>query len=136
MIVTLLLFTAVLFALGVVVGIAVTQMDLKKFEWASFLTGFGAVLLAGWVSLIVADWARRCFPKSVTEVLLATICRIATLGMVIITVIVTQSKSFVFYTLCFSIVFYLGLLPVNVWLMSPRKKDGPDNMGDLVHHEH
>jgi len=141
---SLLILTVIMTVLSGVVGVVVMVIGFQELKWTSFFIGLGAVLLAGWVSLVVTYGVRNYYKKEMTEVLLAMTSRMAILGTFIITVTITQPRSFVISTFCFLIVFYLGFLPVNVWLTTPIKqravKQGrlsdKNNVGEFVNHEH
>ena len=98
-------------------------LGFRRFEdvWLPFLVAFSGVFLAGVVSLAVTCGMRKQYGKSVSDVLTATLLRAMIVAATLGIVIVTQSKEFVIDVFCLTIVFYLGMLPVHVWLTMPGK---------------
>ena len=132
----MLLYNGVLFALAVVVymtsAFVIQQGEQLGFP---FVIAFCSVYLAGLASLTVVYAIRKSQGDQfgVMTVLAGTLARTFIVAAAIILVIVTQEKKVAFFMLCFSIVFYFCLIPLNVWLTTlPKdKKLGPrDN-----HHE-
>jgi len=103
------------------VGVVILGFRCFEEVWLPFLVAFPGVFLAGVVSLAVTCGMRKQYGKSVLDVLAATLLRAVIVAAMIGAVIVTQPKEFVFYVLCLTIVFYLGMLPVHAWLTMPGK---------------
>jgi len=103
--------------------VGLITLGFRNFEeiWLPFLVAFPGVFLAGVVSLAVTCGMRKRCGQKGWDVLAATFLRAMTVAVMLGIVVVTQSKGFVFYVLCLTIVFYLGMLPVHVWLTMPGK---------------
>jgi hypothetical protein len=102
-------------------GFAVAIISPTDFEWSSLGTAFVCVFLAGLVSLMVTAKTSRKTGNSVTGVLIGTITRATMIGILLIVVVATQRKNFALYVLCFSILFYLAMISLNAWLVTPVK---------------
>ena len=107
--------------IGAVAGIIVTLFVPHGFEWNAFTTAFLCVFLSGLVSIGSAGLLKRKNANDVINVLFCTLIRTALIGTAIVIVVITQSKNFAFYMLCFSIFFYLGMVSLNTWLILPAK---------------
>ncbi|MDR1957624.1 MAG: hypothetical protein LBQ54_01010 [Planctomycetaceae bacterium] len=118
------IYSGVMLLLGLIAAAAVTVMKPVGFTWPMLVTALCGVFVAGIISLTVIFFVQKHSRNGVISTLAGTMSRLLIIGMVIITVIVTQEKNFVFYMLLFSIVFYFGVIGVNVWLTMPRQWTG------------
>ena len=107
--------------IGFVAGLIVALITPRGFEWTAFTTAFLCVFLSGLISLGVAGLLKRQNPNDVANVLFGTLIRTALFAATIVIVIITQSKNFAFYMLCFSVVFYTCMVSLNTWLFLPAK---------------
>ena len=132
----MLLYNGVFFALAVVVYMisALVMQQGEQFGFP-FVIAFCSVYLAGLVSLTVVYAIRKSQGDQfgIMTVLAGTLARTFIVGTAIILVIVTQEKKVAFFMLCFSIVFYLCLIPLNVWLTTLPKN--PKTGSRDNHHE-
>ena len=126
LIVSLACYSAGMIVIGLSAWLGVAVISPPDFEWASLGTAFACVFLAGLISLTATGTIKRQINNDVVKVLFGTVVRTGLIGVAIVTVVVTQSKNFAFYMLCFSIIFYLGMVFLNTWLMLPVKRHGQE----------
>jgi len=107
--------------IGLVTGLIVTLIAPHGFERNAFTTAFLCVFLSGLISMGSSGLLARQKTHDVVNILLGTLIRTALIGTAIVIVVVTQSKNFAFYMLCFSIIFYMGMVSLNTWLVLPAK---------------
>jgi hypothetical protein len=111
--------------LGLGAGLIVVLVSPRGFEWNAFTTAFVCVFLSGLLSLVSTGLLKRQNTNEVINVLFCTLIRTGLIGIAIIIVVITQSKNFAFYMLCFSIIFYMGMVTLNTWLVLPAKPNHP-----------
>ncbi len=116
--------------IGLLAGLGVTLISPKEFTWGSFGTAFSGVFLVGLLSLVLTGLIRKKISNDVVNVLTGTIFRTTLIGGFIIVVVVTQSKNFAFYMLCFSVVFYFGMVFLNAWLITPGGQKRRETVSD------
>jgi hypothetical protein len=107
--------------IGLVAGLIIVLISPHGFQWNAFTTSFLCVFLSGLISMGSTGLLKRQNTNDVISILFGTLLRSALIGTAIVFVVITQSKNFAFYMLCFSIVFYLGMVSLNTWLVLPAK---------------
>jgi len=105
--------------IGVVVGLIAVLILPTDFEWSSVVTAFLCVFLIGLISLVFHGLLKPQITNDIVRVMFGTLFRATLTSMAIVIVVITQPKHFAFYMLCFSIVFYMGMVSLNTWLMLP-----------------
>ena len=121
LIISLSCYTGVMFLLGLTVGLVVAIIVPRGFEWSSLGISFVCVFLAGLISQTVTGVMRRRGTNDIVSALTGTVFRTGIVAVFIVVIIVTQRKDYAFCVLCFSILFYLGMIALNAWLVMPAK---------------
>ena len=116
LIVSLACYTGVMFAIGLLSGLVASAISLQDFNWFAPGLAFASVFLAGFVSLLVTCLLGNRDTDPIVSAMSGTFIRTALIAATIVIVVITQPKNVAFYVLCFSIVYYLGMLPVCTWL--------------------
>jgi len=104
---------------GVVAGLIAVLIFPNKFEWSAVVTAFLCVFLIGLISLVSPGLLKRQITNDIVRIMFGTLFRATLTGMAIVIVVITQPKNFAFSMLCFSIVFYMGMVSLNTWLTLP-----------------
>ena len=108
-------------------GCVASMVTPRDLTWASPVAAFVSVFLAGLLSLVIVGILQKHNANGVICVMAGIIIRMTLIGAAIIIVVLTQQKNVAFYVLCFSIVYYLGMLPVCLWLtIRPQKTQTPN----------
>ena len=109
--------------IGLTAGIVIAIISPPDFEWNALGIAFTCVFLVGLISLAVTGIMRGRVANDVVNVLAGILVRTLLIGVLLIIVILTHRKSFAFYVLCFSILFYLGMISLNAWLVMPAQQN-------------
>jgi hypothetical protein len=107
--------------IGLVAGLGVALISPRGFETNALTIAFVCVFLSGLISFGANGLLKRQNINEVINVLFCTFIRTGLVGVAIVAVAITQSKNFAFYMLCFSIIFYMGMVSLNTWLVLPAK---------------
>jgi len=115
--------------IGLVAGLITALISPIDFEWGAFATAFLCVFLVGIISLVSPGLMKRQTTNDIVRIMFGTLFRATLSGMAIVIVVITQPKTFAFYMLCFSVIFYLGMVFLNTWLMLPvqHNRQEPDS---------
>ena len=120
-------YSGVMLLIAFLSGCVASMVTLRDLTWASPVAAFVSVFLAGLLSLVIVGILQKHNANGVICVMAGIIIRMTLIGAAIIIVVLTQQKNIAFYVLCFSIVYYLGMLPVCLWLtIRPQKTQTPN----------
>ena len=110
-----------MFLVGLAVGLVIAFISPPGLVWSSLGISFVCVFLAGLISLVATGMMRQLVSNDIVRVLTGTVVRTGLIGVFLVVIIVTQQKNFVLYVLCFSMLFYLGMISLNTWLVLPAQ---------------
>lgn len=106
-----------MFMIGLLTGIVVKMVTSQPSVWSALETAFLCVFFTGLISIVVIEVLKRQITNKLAKIVFGELCRTTLIGIVFVIIVFTQTRQFTISMVCFSIVFYLGMVVIITWQM-------------------